>query len=116
MAKRAISDEQIIAVLLSAGTIRAAAESVGLSERALYDRMKTAEFKAIYRAAKADIIRGAVIAINDRLQEAIETVADIMNDTNEAPATRLRAAQTIINSAAKFTQRLQDDERDILGF
>ena len=50
---KAISDEQIIAALLDHGTIRAAAGAVGISERALYDRMNKGEFQALYKAAKA---------------------------------------------------------------
>ena len=111
--QKAISDEQVIAALLNSGTIREAAAAVGLSERALYDRMNSGEFQALYKAAKADIVRGAVFALNGNLQAAINTVAEIMNDTAANPATRLQAAQTIINGAAKFTQRLQDTENDL---
>lgn len=107
---KAVTDEQIIAALLNAGTIREAAAAVGLSERAIYDRMNGGEFQALYKAAKVDIVRGAVFALNNKLQTAINTVAEIMSDYDTNPATRLQAAQTIINSAAKFTQRLQVDE------
>lgn len=41
---KTISDEAIIAALLDHGTIRAAAEAVGLSERTIYDRMSDGEF------------------------------------------------------------------------
>ena len=48
MAKsKAISDEQLIAALLANGTIKAAAAAVGLSERAVYDRMNDGDFKAL---------------------------------------------------------------------
>ena len=53
--EKAISDEQIIAALLDHGTIRAAAQAAGISERTLYDRMNKGEFQALYKAAKADL-------------------------------------------------------------
>lgn len=113
MAQKTITDEQIIAALLSSGTIKKAAAAVGLSERAIYDRMNTGDFQALYKAAKADVIRSAVFGITSKLQEAIDTTAEIMGDPANNPAIRLQAAQTILNSAGKFTQRLQEIENTV---
>ena len=111
MAKsKAISDEQLIAALLANGTIKAAAAAVGLSERAVYDRMNNGDFKALYKAAKADLIRGAVVDLNNHTAEAIKTVAEIMRDKDNNAAVRLQAAQTILNNAGKFAQRLAAGE------
>lgn len=111
MAKsKAISDEQLIAALLANGTIKAAAAAVGLSERAVYDRMNDGDFKALYKAAKADLIRGAVVDLNNHTAEAIKTVAEIMQDKDNNAAVRLQAAQTILNNAGKFAQRLAAGE------
>ena len=84
---------------------------MGLSQRAIYDRMGEAEFRAQYRAAKAEILRGAVVSIRSRLAAAIETTAAIMQDEDNNPAVRLQAAQTIINSAGKFIERLDTADR-----
>lgn len=104
------TDEKIIAALLANGTIKATASAVGISERTLYDRMNNGEFIAKYNSAKADLIRQAVININNYLQAAIDTTADIMQDKSNNAAVRLQAAQTILNNAGKYTQRLQDAE------
>ena len=105
-----ISDEEIIAALISTGTIREAARTAGISERALYERMKSGEFQALYKAAKADTIRAAVNALNARTQAAIDTIAEIMEAQDVNPATRLQAAQTILNHAGRFADRLQAAE------
>ena len=115
MAKgKAISDEQIIAALLNSGTIKAAAAAAGVSERTVYDRMANGEFQALYKAAKADLIRAAVLSLNGKVQAAIDTIADVMNNEQNNPATRLQAAQTILSSAGKFAQRLQADESSVI--
>lgn len=114
MAKqKVISDEQIIAALFSNGTIKAAAAAVGISERSLYDRMNNGEFIALYKSAKADLIRGAVVNLNNHIQSAINTVSDIMNDKDNNPAIRLQAAQTILNNAGKLSQRLTAEEQSV---
>ena len=111
--KKKISDEQIITALLSNGTIKAAAAAVGISERSIYDRMNEGEFIALYKSAKADLIRGAVVNLNEKIQAAIDTVNDIMNDNSNNAAIRLQAAQTILNNANKFSQRLTAEEQSV---
>ena len=106
----AISDEQIIAALLTHRTIKEAAAAAGISERAIYDRMNGGEFQALYKAAKTDLMRTAVIDLNGHIEAAINTIADVMNNKDNNAAIRLQAAQTILNNAAKFTQRLTEQE------
>ena len=109
----AVSDEQIIVALLDHGTIKEAAAAVGLSERAIYDRMSKGEFQALYKSAKADLVRAAVLDLNQQLQAAINTVVEIMKDTDNNAAVRLQAAQTVINNAGKFADRLQQAEANV---
>ena len=102
----AVPDEQIIAAILSNHSIQAAAEACGISPRTIYARMGYRDFKAMYSAARADIIRDAVINMNSRLKEATDTIFNIMNDTGNPPATRLAAARVMLDNAAKFADRL----------
>jgi len=112
--EQAVSDEQIIAALLNNKTLKTAAAAAGISERAIYDRMNDGGFQALYKAAKADLIRAAVFNLNNKLQEAIDTVAEIMTNQDNNAAIRLQAAQTILNNAGKFAQRLQADENSVI--
>lgn len=107
---KAVSNEEIIAALLQHGTVKEAAAAAGTTPRTVYDRMKDREFRADYMEAKNDIIRKAVFTINEKLSAAIEAVADIMTDEKNNPAIRLQAAQTILNNAGKFSERLAKDE------
>ena len=106
----AISDEQIIAALFSNGTIREAAQAVGLSERAIYDRMKDGNFQALYKEARAETLRTAATDLNKQIRAAVETIAQIMTDPANNPAIRLQAAQTILNNAGKYSKHLQEAE------
>ena len=101
-----VNDEQIITALLSSKTIKEAAAAAGISEGTIYDRMSAGEFQALYKTAKTDLMRSAVIDINNHVAAAIETTAEIMNDKNNNAVLRLQAAQMILSNAAKFAQRL----------
>ncbi len=113
--KTSVSDEEIIVSLLSNGTIKAAAAAVGISERSIYDRMNEGEFIALYKSAKADLIRGAVVNLNSQIQAAVDTIIEVMQDSNNNAAVRLQAAQTVLNNVGKFADRLQDSENAVLN-
>ena len=106
----AVSDEQIIAALMSTGTYKDTAKTVGMSERNLYERMGNRDFKEQYKRAKTDVVRKAIFKLNKSISLAVDTVVKIMSDENTNPATRLQAAQTILNNANKFAERLNTDE------
>lgn len=112
---KTVTDEEIIAALLANGTKKAAAAAVGLDERTIYNRMNSGEFIALYKAAKTDLVRAAVFNINNQLAAAIQTVVDVMQNEENNPAIRLQAAQTILNNAGKFAQRLQSDETSVVN-
>ena len=107
----AVSDEEIIAALLQSGSIAQAAELTGIGQRTIYDRMGNRDFKAAYSAAKSDIVRAAVLNLNRSLSAAVDVVADIMNDDSNSAGTRLQAAKMIIDSAAKFSDRLSEADK-----
>lgn len=102
----AVPDEQIVAALITHNSIQAAAEACSVSPRLVYARMGRSEFKALYSAARADLIRAAVMDMAARLTEATGTIYSIMTDTAAPPATRLTAARIMLDNAARFMDRL----------
>lgn len=108
-----ISDEEILAALLSSGTVREAASAAGLPIRTLYDRMNAPDFQILYREARADVLREATNNLNKRVQAAVDTIAEIMTDAENNPAIRLQAAQTILKNAITFSARLQSEQAGI---
>ncbi len=108
-----VTDEQIISALLNNRTMKEAAQSIGLTERTVYSRMQEDDFKVLYKAVKADLIRGSVFSINQQLGAALDTVVEIMQDKNVSPAIRLQAADKIFLYADKFATRLSKDEHSV---
>lgn len=111
---KAVSDEELLAAILKYGTVREASAATGLAPRTIYDRMHERAFKAMYRAAKADILRGALSDLNGRIQKAVETIAAILDDEEAPHAVKLQAANAILNHAEKFAGRLNDAEADLI--
>lgn len=112
MSRKAISDEEIIAALLQSATLKEAAALAGISPRSLYDRMNKEAFIAAYQRAKAEHLRAALLSLNGKVEEAIATIAGIMQDEKTNPATRLQAAQTILNHAGRISKQLTQEEAE----
>lgn len=111
---KAVSDEEIIAAIIQAGTIKEAAATLNTAPRTIYDRMQDRQFRAAYQEAKNDILRQAVKNINSKLSAAVDAVAEIMTDHDVNAAVRLQAAQTIISNAVKFAGLVNSGESTAL--
>lgn len=111
MEKKRLTDEEIIAALISQGSIKGAAEVLSCAERTLYERMKRAEFKDLYAQAKAEIIKSATAKLQGNLCGAVDTLAAIMQDEETAKQTRVNSAVAILQHAARYTEAVDIMER-----
>lgn len=112
---RTISDEEIVSALITNTTRKEAAAVLGISERCLYDRTRENSFLALYKTARADVLRSTVFILNGQVNAAVETITAVMNDADVNPATRLQAAQTILNNALKYSEKLKEYDADATG-
>jgi hypothetical protein len=93
--------EEAVAAMLTQRNVEEAARSVGVSTATLMRWQKDPEFDAAYRAAR----RAAYGQTTARLQQGSSAAATIlmklMLDVNTPASTRVRAAEIIVNHAAK---------------
>lgn len=105
MAKtRTISDEIIIAALLSCPTLEAAATQCGISVRQLYERRQNPDFVQKLTEAQTE----ALATTTRYLQHATGSAANVLVDIAETPGrpaqVRISAARAVLDMAAKFTE------------
>lgn len=105
-----VSDEAIAAAIIETGSQRAAAKALKVSEKTIYNRLSDGNFRAVYANAKAEILRNAVHKLNAKLDKAIETTAEIMDEKSNPPQVRLQAARMIIDGATKLAGTLEKNE------
>lgn len=106
-----IPDETIIAALLSCSTNTEAARKCRITEKQLYNRMSTPEFKTKLSEARRGLLNHAVTALETRLSEAAETMGGIMTDKTASPQVRLNAADLVIRNSLRLTERMDVIER-----
>ena len=109
--RKRLQDEEIIAALISEGSIKGAAASLKCQTRTLYERMKKPEFKELYTQAKGEILKTATAKLQGHLCGAIDTLAEIMKDEETAKQTRVNSAVSILQYGARFTEATDIIER-----
>lgn len=99
---KVVSDEAVIAALLSTPTLDAAAQQCGLSVRQLYTRRQNPDFVRKLREAQGDALEGAVRYLQHSTATAASTLVEICQNGQEQ--NRLTAARTLLDQAAKLTE------------
>ena len=111
MGKPKISDEKLLAALLAAPTISAAAAVAGCGERTVYARLKSPEFARKLEDMRRKSLETARNALLSRLTAAVDTMADVMENAENSPSTRLQAARMLIDSTLRVVETVDIERR-----
>ena len=93
--------EEAIAALLSQPSIDQAARVIGIAPKTLVRWLQMPEFKAAYHKARRDAFGQATARLQQASGAAVSTILKIMLDKDGPVASRLRAAESVVDHAAK---------------
>jgi transposase-like protein len=93
--------EEAIVALLTHRTIEEAARSIGVDPKTLFRWMKEPEFDAGYRAAKRGAYSQSIARLHHLSSAAVSMLGKVMLDPSTPPATKVRAADSILDHTAK---------------
>jgi transposase-like protein len=93
--------EEAVAALLSHRNLEEAARAIGVVPNTLLRWMKEPEFVAAYQAAKRAAFGQAIARLQQMSGAAVSVLAKIMLDTTAPASTRVRAADSVLDHAAK---------------
>jgi hypothetical protein len=110
--------EAAVAALLTHRNLEEAARTVGISPATLFRWHKEPEFETAYREARRAVHGQAVARLQQGSSAAATTILKTMLDPATPAAVRLRAAEAVLNQAAKAIEiedlevRVSQIERD----
>ena len=116
-AKFGRKQEEAIAALLTQRNIDEAAKTIGIAPNTLLKWMKEPGFDAAYREARRLAFRQSVARLQQASGAAVSTLLKVMLDVNAPHSTRVRAADSVLDHAAKAIEiedveaRVSDLER-----
>src|SRR4029453_5899689 len=93
--------ERAIAALLVAPSITAAAQQIGVNENTLLRWLKDAAFQTTYRDARRAVGQHAIVQVQRATGEAVETLRNVMQDSESPASARVSAAKAILETAVK---------------
>jgi hypothetical protein len=93
--------EEAISALLTQRNIEEAAKTAGIGTQTLIRWMKVPEFQTAYREARRAAFSQSIARLQQGTSAAASTLLKIMLDQNSPASTRVRAAECIMNHAAK---------------
>jgi hypothetical protein len=100
-AKFARKKEAAIIALLTHRTIEEAARAVNISPKTLLRWQREPEFDVAYRKAKRAAFSQSIARLHHLSSAAVSTLGKVMLDSSTPPATRVRAADSILGHTAK---------------
>jgi len=104
--------EEAIVALLTNRTIEEAARAVNVSTKTLLRWHKEPEFEAAYYAAKRAAFGQSIARLHHLSSAAVSTLGKVMLDSATPPATRVRAADSILDHTSKAIE-IEDIERRV---
>src|SRR5438045_9374712 len=107
--KKVRQREQLIVALLQQPSMEKAAVSIGISSVTAWRITNTAEFKAEYRKARREAFSQSVARLQQASGAAVSTLLKVMVDQTTPPASRVRAADCVLDHANKAME-LEDIE------
>lgn len=97
-------DEAILAALISCGSIRKAAKIAGVAESTVRKRLNDETFRERYEQAKDGILSEACDALSARLTLAIDTLSEVLADTENAASVRVSAADAMLRHGLRYVE------------
>jgi len=93
--------EEAVIALLTHRTMEEAARAVNVATKTLLRWQKEPEFDAAYRSAKRAAFGQSIARLHHLSSAAVSTLGKIMLDSATPPATRVRAADSILDHTTK---------------
>ena len=114
MSAKKLSRAQLLAIphLAAGNSIRATADTIGVSERSIRRWLRQPEFAAALREAEKEVWNATVRKLRALGEKAVNTLGRVLEDPGATPSARIQAARAILDGIAKAEalSRLQDLE------
>jgi len=86
--------------LLQSPTIAEASQRAGVSERTIYKWLSDDKaFNEKYREARKQALKTAIASLQNKANEAVAVLSEVMNDKDAPPSTRVSSARAVLDMA-----------------
>lgn len=101
-----VTDNALISALLSCPTIKLASDEVGLSEQAVYSRLRKPDFRAQLQNARDNQFQVISSKLEDANFKALNTLISILDDSEVSAGIKVRASQTLLDLSLRNREQI----------
>jgi DNA-binding Lrp family transcriptional regulator len=101
-----VTDNALVSALLCCSTIKQAAESVGLSEQAVYSRLRKVDFRTKLQNARTTQFQVISSKLEDANFKALDTLINILDDSEVSAGIKVKASQTLLDLSLKNREQI----------
>ena len=101
---KSISDDKLLELLLTHGSVRSAASACGLSQNAIYRRLQDETFRARYDSMQGILLQTAAASMSDMLQDAVKALKNVCDDMSVSPQIRVNAADCLLRHCLRYAE------------
>ncbi len=102
--KKQVTDEKLVELLIIHGGVKGAAVACGLTQRAIYARLKKPSFRAEYDERRQQTLDDATLQLADSVGDAVTLLRRTVKDGESPAALRLQAAEALLRHALRYTE------------
>jgi hypothetical protein len=103
--------QKALQALLENPTTRAAAKAAGVGETTIFRWLAEPAFNRCYREARNHLLENTLTALQAASTDAVQTLRDVMRDTQAMVTARVSAARAILEFALKAKELLETEAR-----
>ena len=97
-----VTDEAVLGALLASGSNRAAAKTLGISEKTIRNRLQKPDFRERYEDLKNGVLEAVGDEIAANLSGAVQTIVEVMTNPKNNAAVRSQAAGELLRTALRY--------------
>ena len=102
--KKKITDERLIELLLTHGSVKATAAALGMSARAIYARLADPNVRQMYADARGQMLENATGNLCESLNSAIDFLHSVVDDREAPIALRIQSADSLLRHAVRYVE------------
>ena len=103
MAKK-VSDEKLLEMMLVHGGVRGAAAVLGISQNAIYKRLKDESFREQYDTMQGVMLSTAAASMVDALDDAVSALKSVLNNPDASMGLKVSAANALLNHCCRYVE------------
>ena len=99
-----ITNEALVEMLLTHGTIKKTAAALGVSARTIYNRLRDPDTRELYAQARGQMLENATATLCDALGDAVDFLHHTVCDPDAPLGLRVQSADSLLRNAIKYSE------------